>query len=123
MVDRCLRAISRLAECVTQTKAELAQAPFPAVVLGHIGDGNFHCVLLVDDTSPGEVEAAISFNEALVARAIAMDGTCTGEHGVGLGKRESLRAELGGAVDLMAAIKRALDPAGLMNPEKILPTS
>lgn len=117
--DVCV-PISRLAACVTQTKAELAQTSFPAVVLGHIGDGNFHCILLVDGNDPKEVGEAMRFNEALVDRAIAMDGTCTGEHGIGLGKRESLRAELGGAVDLMAAIKRALDPAGLMNPEKIL---
>jgi D-lactate dehydrogenase (cytochrome) len=117
--DVCV-PISRLAECVTQTKMELTQAPFPAVVLGHIGDGNCHCVLLLNEEDPREVDAAVRFNEALVARAIAMDGTCTGEHGVGLGKRESLRAELGDAVDIMAAIKRALDPAGLMNPDKIL---
>jgi D-lactate dehydrogenase (cytochrome) len=117
--DVCV-PISRLAECVTQTKMELTRAPFPAVVLGHIGDGNFHCVLLLNEDDPREVDAAVRFNEALVARAIAMDGTCTGEHGVGLGKRESLRAELGDAVDIMAAIKRALDPAGLMNPDKIL---
>ncbi|WP_395647327.1 FAD-binding oxidoreductase [Terricaulis sp.] len=117
--DVCV-PISRLAECVTQTKADLADAPFPAVVLGHIGDGNFHCVLLIKADDPSEVEAAARFNDALVARAIAMDGTCTGEHGIGLGKRESLREELGAAVDLMAKVKRALDPAGIMNPEKIL---
>jgi D-lactate dehydrogenase (cytochrome) len=116
--DVCV-PISRLAECVTKTKAELAQAPFPGVLLGHIGDGNFHCVLLIDADDAGERDAAARFNDALVARAIAMDGTCTGEHGIGLGKRASLRAELGEAVDLMAKIKGALDPSGLMNPDKI----
>ncbi|MBL8538390.1 MAG: FAD-binding protein [Hyphomonadaceae bacterium] len=117
--DVCV-PISRLAECVTQTKAELARTPFPAVVLGHIGDGNFHCVLLINAEDKSEVEAAARFNDALVARALAMDGTCTGEHGIGLGKRESLRAELGDAVGLMVKIKHALDPTGIMNPEKIL---
>ena len=76
-------------------------------------------VLLLDTAKPEETDAAKRFNDALVARAISMDGTSTGEHGIGMGKRESLRQELGGAVDLMADIKRALDPNGIMNPEKI----
>jgi D-lactate dehydrogenase (cytochrome) len=111
--------ISRLAECVDQTKADLVGAPFPATVLGHVGDGNFHVILLLDPASAEERAAAERFNEALMARALAMDGTCTGEHGVGLGKQQALRDELGGAVDLMRDIKTALDPAGLMNPGKI----
>jgi D-lactate dehydrogenase (cytochrome) len=119
--DICV-PISNLAACISATKADLAGAPFPAVVLGHIGDGNFHAILLLDPNSVVEMDAARRFNDVLVARAIAMDGTCTGEHGIGLGKRESLRAELGGAVDLMQAIKRALDPNGLMNPEKVFPS-
>jgi D-lactate dehydrogenase (cytochrome) len=120
--DVCV-PISRLAECVTETKAALARAPFPAVVLGHVGDGNFHCILLVDANQEHELAAARRFNDELIARAIAMDGTCTGEHGIGMGKRESLRAELGDAVDLMAKIKRALDPTDIMNPDKILDRS
>lgn len=116
--DVCV-PISRLAECIIQTKEDLASAPFSAAVLGHVGDGNFHVVLMIDTSSPDELAAAERFNDTLVARAIDMDGTCTGEHGVGLGKREALRTELGGAVELMKSIKHALDPRGLMNPEKI----
>jgi D-lactate dehydrogenase (cytochrome) len=97
----------------------LRSEPYPSVVLGHIGDGNFHAILLIDPASPAEIKAAERFNDWLVSRAIEMEGTCTGEHGIGLGKRESLRAELGDAVDLMRSIKSALDPRGLMNPEKI----
>jgi len=116
--DVCV-PISQLSDCIEATRQDIASLPFPAVVLGHIGDGNFHVVLLIKPDEPDELAAAARFNEALVARAIAMDGTCTGEHGIGLGKRESLREELGGAVDLMADIKNALDPRGIMNPEKI----
>jgi D-lactate dehydrogenase (cytochrome) len=116
--DVCV-PISALAECVVETKADLAAAPFPSAVLGHIGDGNFHAILLIDTKNEDEIRQAEQFNDRLVARALAMDGTCTGEHGVGLGKRESLEAELGEAVDVMRAIKRALDPTELMNPEKI----
>jgi len=116
--DVCV-PISRLPECIDETKKDIATLPFPAVVLGHIGDGNFHVILLLDTTKPEETDAAKRFNHALVARAIAMDGTSTGEHGIGMGKRESLRQELGGAVDLMVDIKRALDPNGILNPEKI----
>jgi D-lactate dehydrogenase (cytochrome) len=116
--DVCV-PISRLAECIVATKADLAGAPFPAVVLGHVGDGNFHVILLLDPDDAAELAAARGFNDALVARALAMDGTSTGEHGVGLGKQHALRDELGGAVDLMRDIKTALDPAGIMNPGKI----
>ena len=116
--DVCV-PISRLAECIDATKADLATAPFPATVLGHVGDGNFHVILLLDPDSAEECAAAERFNEALVARALAMDGTCTGEHGIGLGKQHALRDELGEAVDLMRQIKAAIDPAGLMNPGKI----
>jgi D-lactate dehydrogenase (cytochrome) len=116
--DVCV-PISQLPDCIDETKKDIAALPFPAVVLGHIGDGNFHVILLLDPANPQETHAAKRFNDALVARAIAMDGTSTGEHGVGMGKRESLRHELGGAVDVMTAIKGALDPNGIMNPEKI----
>lgn len=120
--DVCV-PISQLPDCIDQTKRDIAALPFPAVVLGHIGDGNFHVVLLLDPANAEEAAISKRFNDTLIARAIAMDGTCTGEHGVGLGKRESLREELGEAVELMADIKRALDPRGLMNPEKILLTT
>lgn len=120
--DVCV-PISALAACVEAAKQDIAALDFPAVVLGHIGDGNFHVVLLLDATDTAEVAAAKAFNDALVERAIAAGGTCTGEHGVGLGKREALRQELGAAVDLMADIKHALDPAGIMNPDKIFATA
>jgi D-lactate dehydrogenase (cytochrome) len=89
------------------------------VLLGHVGDGNFHVILLIDRSQQAELAAAQRINDAVVARALDMDGTCTGEHGIGMGKREALRAELGAGVDLMRSIKAALDPAGIMNPGKI----
>lgn len=116
--DVCV-PISQLSACIDETQRDVALLPFPAVVLGHIGDGNFHVILLLDPSDSKEIDAAKRFNDALIARAIAMDGTSTGEHGIGLGKRDSLRHELGGAVDLMADIKHALDPRAIMNPEKI----
>jgi len=116
--DVCV-PISQLSACIEETKREIALLPLPAVVLGHIGDGNFHVILLLDPSNSNEIAAAKRFNDTLVARAIAMDGTSTGEHGIGLGKRDSLRHELGAAVDLMADIKQALDPHAIMNPEKI----
>lgn len=118
--DVCV-PISALAENIIATKAELAAASFPSVVLGHIGDGNFHAILLPDPQSPAEMAEAQQANNRIVARAIACEGTCTGEHGVGLGKQDALRAELGEAVDLMRGIKHALDPQNLMNPSKIFP--
>jgi len=116
--DVCV-PISRLAENILAAKADLATAPFPSVILGHIGDGNFHAVLLTDPDSADETAAAMRINHGIVSRAIASEGTCTGEHGIGCGKREALREELGGAVNIMRVIKQALDPADLMNPGKI----
>ena len=93
-----------------------------APILGHVGDGNFHLTLLVDMTEPTEVQAAKRLCERLVERALAMDGTSTGEHGIGQGKMKYLAGELGRpALAAMAAIKRALDPEGIMNPGKIVP--
>lgn len=116
--DVCV-PISRLARCVTETRADLDSAPFPGTMLGHVGDGNFHVILLLNPDDPAEMAAAAAFDRRLVRRALAMDGTCTGEHGVGLGKQGALMDELGGAVGLMRAVKQALDPHGLMNPGKI----
>lgn len=116
--DVCV-PISQLPASIEETQRDIAALPFPAVIVGHIGDGNFHVILLLDPANPGEADAAKRFNDTLVARAIAADGTCTGEHGVGMGKMQALRQELGGAVDLMVDIKQALDPLGLMNPGKI----
>ena len=116
--DVCV-PISRLAECILETKKDLEGASIPAPILGHVGDGNFHVVFVLDPNSREEAEEAEALNRRLVERALAMDGTCTGEHGIGLGKQDWLVEELGDAVDLMRAIKRALDPKDLFNPGKI----
>jgi D-lactate dehydrogenase (cytochrome) len=121
--DVCV-PISRLAECVTQTQQDLADSRLFAPILGHVGDGNFHLTLLVDLDDTDEVRRAEGLLERLAARALAMDGTCTGEHGVGQGKKKYLDAELGpAALDVMRALKRALDPHDIMNPGKILTTN
>jgi D-lactate dehydrogenase (cytochrome) len=113
--------ISRLAECVTATQRDIAQSKLIAPILGHVGDGNFHLTLLVDLDDPDEVKRVRALTERLVERALAMDGTCTGEHGVGEGKMKYLEAEHGApALDAMRAVKRALDPHGIMNPGKIV---
>jgi D-lactate dehydrogenase (cytochrome) len=113
--DVCV-PISRLAECIVATRAELETATFPATIVGHVGDGNFHVQCMFAPEQTAEVEA---FAGRLVERALAMGGTCTGEHGVGLGKKKYLKAEHGEALDVMRALKRALDPENRMNPGKI----
>ena len=116
--DVCV-PMSRLAQCIEETHADLAQSSIPATILGHVGDGNFHVVFSIDPNAPEEVHEVEAINARLVARALAMDGTCTGEHGIGIGKQEWLIEELGDAVDLMRSVKRALDPDNLFNPGKI----
>jgi D-lactate dehydrogenase (cytochrome) len=117
--DVCV-PISRLAECVTESQRDIAESRLVAPIAGHVGDGNFHMSLLIDMDDADEVMRADKFMERLVARAIAMDGTCTGEHGVGQGKLKYLVAEHGSAaLQVMRAIKGALDPRGIMNPGKI----
>jgi D-lactate dehydrogenase (cytochrome) len=117
--DVCV-PISRLAECVAETQADIAAAGLTVPILGHVGDGNFHCLVFADPADPEENARIEAFMERLALRAIAMDGTCTGEHGVGQGKMKVLAREHGPALDLMRSIKRALDPDGIMNPGKIL---
>jgi D-lactate dehydrogenase (cytochrome) len=119
--DVCV-PISRLAECVHETMEDVKSYIAPVPLLGHVGDGNFHLMFLVDPAKPEETELAKQFNKRLVERALRMEGTCTGEHGVGLGKQGSLRAELGDDVmDVMRDIKRLFDPENLMNPGKVVP--
>ena len=121
--DVCV-PISRLAECVTATQREIAELKMVAPILGHVGDGNFHLTLLVDMADADEVRRAKLLMERLVELALSMDGTCTGEHGVGQGKMKYLLAEHGAAaLAAMAAIKRALDPQNIMNPGKIVALS
>jgi D-lactate dehydrogenase (cytochrome) len=117
--DVCV-PISRLAECIGETKADLAQSSIPSALAGHVGDGNFHLIFMIDPNRPEEIAEASRLNDRMVTRALEMDGTCTGEHGIGYGKMGFLFAEHGDAVDVMASIKRAIDPDNLMNPGKIM---
>jgi len=117
--DTCV-PISRLADSLIGARAILDRAKVPTAILGHVGDGNFHCMLLVDPDDPDEIAECERLNAEIVRLAVAMDGTCTGEHGVGLHKMGFLREEAGdGAIAMMRAIKRALDPDDIMNPGKI----
>ncbi len=117
--DVCV-PISRLAECVGETQADIAEFGLVAPIVGHVGDGNFHVSVLVDMDNGNEIAAAEKLVARLNARAISMDGTCTGEHGVGQGKIAYLPSEMGAGVDIMRAIKQAIDPDNIMNPGKIL---
>ncbi len=117
--DVCV-PISRLAECVAETHEDIRTLGLVAPIVGHVGDGNFHVLPLIDMENPQEVKATQTFLERLVERALRMQGTCTGEHGVGTGKMPYMRAEHGAGVDVMAAIKRSLDPLNILNPGKII---
>ncbi|MBT7615012.1 MAG: FAD-linked oxidase C-terminal domain-containing protein [Alphaproteobacteria bacterium] len=119
VTDVCV-PISRLAECIVETKKDLETTDIPAPLVGHVGDGNFHLAFLLDRDDPAELAEAERINDRLVNRALAMGGTCTGEHGVGLGKMKFLQAEHGEAVSLMRQLKAAFDPQGIMNPGKIV---
>jgi D-lactate dehydrogenase (cytochrome) len=117
--DTCV-PISRLADCLLDSVAEADASGIPYFLVGHVGDGNFHFGYLLDPNDPKEREIAEKLNHDLVARALRLEGTCTGEHGVGLHKMGFLVDETGaGAVDMMRTIKRALDPKNIMNPGKI----
>ena len=118
--DVCV-PISRLTECIEETQRDLADSGIFGPIIGHVGDGNFHVVMAVDPEDTPNVERCEALHARLVDRALAMGGTCTGEHGIGTGKRAYLRRELGGgAVDVMAKLKRALDPNDIMNPGKVI---
>ena len=117
--DVCV-PISKLAECIVETQRDLEQSPLTAPIVGHVGDGNFHVSIMVDPNDESEIEEASRINDRLVARALALDGTCTGEHGIGYGKIEFLNHELGEAVSVMRTVKQALDPDNIMNPGKVL---
>jgi D-lactate dehydrogenase (cytochrome) len=118
--DVCV-PISRLAESIRTTTEELDASRLPSMIVGHVGDGNYHVMLLVDPERPEDHEEAEAINQRMVSRAIQMDGTCTGEHGVGLHKMDFLREEHGeDALDLMRSLKRAFDPKNLLNPGKIV---
>ncbi len=117
--DVCV-PISRLAECIAETKRDLAQSSIPSALAGHVGDGNFHLIFMIDPESREEIAEASRLNDRMVARALEMEGTCTGEHGIGYGKIDFLVAEHGEAISVMRSIKQALDPDDIMNPGKIV---
>ncbi len=121
VTDVCV-PISRLAECVSQAREELDKRALPGVTIGHVGDGNFHIQIFVDPSKEAEMAKCEEFLEALVFNALAMEGTCTGEHGIGLGKMKFLQAEHGHGLKVMRQIKAALDPKNIMNPGKIVLT-
>jgi D-lactate dehydrogenase (cytochrome) len=114
--DVCV-PISRMAECIVATRADLDALSFPATIVGHVGDGNFHVLCML---APEQAAEAASFAARLVERALAMGGTCTGEHGVGYGKKKYLKSEHGEALEVMRMLKLALDPENRMNPGKIV---
>jgi D-lactate dehydrogenase (cytochrome) len=117
--DVCV-PISNLAACIMETKRDIEEHGLQAPIVGHVGDGNFHTVLVVDRNNPAEVTAADAFSERMALRALRYDGTCTGEHGIGVGKMKYLIAEHGEAVAVMRQIKKALDPANTLNPGKVV---
>jgi D-lactate dehydrogenase (cytochrome) len=117
--DVCV-PISRLAECIAETRKDNDGAPFPITLVGHAGDGNFHLNYIIDPQRPTEIAEAQRLNERLVTRALALGGTSTGEHGVGYGKMKFLEAEHGPALEVMRTLKQALDPDDRMNPGKIV---
>jgi D-lactate dehydrogenase (cytochrome) len=119
VTDVCV-PISRLAECITETQKDVATSFLPAPIVGHVGDGNFHVGFVLNPSDPSEMAEAQRLNERVVRRALSLDGTCTGEHGIGCGKIDFLLAEHGEAVSVMRAIKKAFDPDNIMNPGKIL---
>lgn len=116
--DACV-PISRLADCIDASNADLIETGLSGTILGHVGDGNFHVILCFDPQDPADVTKVEGFLSRMSLRAIEMGGTCTGEHGIGQGKRTFLRHEAGNAVDVMQSVKTALDPAGILNPGKL----
>ena len=120
--DVCV-PISHLAECVIQTRADIDALNLCGPIVGHVGDGNFHVGLVLDSSNEDEMRRAYQMNDRLIARALAVGGTCTGEHGIGSGKIKHLQTEAGDAVSVMRQVKRALDPQNIMNPGKVLDMS
>ncbi len=119
VTDVCV-PISRLAQAVEETRADIAASPIPGPILGHVGDGNFHAILLVEPGNEAEMKAAKDLSNRMVERALAMGGTATGEHGIGMGKLDYMQAEHGQGWDVMGEIKRAMDKNGILNPSKVV---
>jgi D-lactate dehydrogenase (cytochrome) len=116
--DVCV-PISNLSQCLIETKADVDASFLTAPIVGHVGDGNFHLIMLIDPDNSTDLAEAKRIHDRMVARAISLEGTCTGEHGIGSGKMEFLETELGAGVDVMRALKRSLDPQNILNPGKI----
>ena len=113
--------ISKLAEAVSETQKDIAASGIDGPILGHVGDGNFHAILLIDPENAEEMQIAKDLAHRMSERALAMGGTCTGEHGIGIGKRPLMAIEHSSAWGTMGAIKAALDPQNIMNPGKLVP--
>jgi D-lactate dehydrogenase (cytochrome) len=113
--------ISKLAQAIEETQADLAEAALPGPILGHVGDGNFHAILMFDEGDDAATERAKDVHHRMVKRALALGGTATGEHGVGIGKRPYMSEEHGPAWGVMGDIKQALDPQSILNPGKLVP--
>jgi D-lactate dehydrogenase (cytochrome) len=123
VTDACV-PISRLAECIAATIEDTRSSSLPCPILGHVGDGNFHCIIIADLGDPAEMEEAERLNQRVMRRALASDGRCTGEHGVGMHKISLLGEEFGdAAVDLMRRLKTAWDPLNILNPGKVVTTT
>ncbi|MGC9370531.1 MAG: FAD-binding oxidoreductase, partial [Paracoccaceae bacterium] len=120
VTDMCV-PISKLAQAVEETRADIARSSIPGPILGHVGDGNFHAILLVEQGNTAEMEEALALSGRMVERALALGGTVTGEHGVGMGKLGYMESEHGQGWEVMGQIKRALDPANILNPGKLVP--
>ncbi len=120
VTDVCV-PISKLADCIAETQVDIAASGLFAPIIGHVGDGNFHSTMFIDPDDPAMHAKALELDKRMVQRALAMGGTCTGEHGIGLGKLKHMRNEHGdGAIEVMQTIKRALDPQNIMNPGKVV---
>lgn len=119
VTDICV-PISKLAKAVDDTVKDIDASGITGPILGHVGDGNFHAILLIDDTNPQEIDLAQQLSDRMVQRALDLGGTCTGEHGIGLGKRKFMEREHGPAWDIMTTIKSALDPNNILNPGKVI---
>ena len=117
--DACV-PLSALVACILETEADIAETGLPAPILGHVGDGNFHVNIVYRPDDPDQRARAEGLAQRVGLRAVRFGGTCSGEHGIGLHKREQLEAEHGDAIAVMGAIKKALDPRGIMNPGKML---
>jgi D-lactate dehydrogenase (cytochrome) len=117
--DVCV-PIAHLAACIVETQADIRSTGLDAPLVGHAGDGNFHLIVMIDPADARELATMSAFSERLVERALRFGGTCSGEHGVGIGKLNYLAAEHGEGLDVMRAIKRALDPENVMNPGKLI---